>query len=153
MKDKEVLRLQQIDDALAPYRGLIELQIPRRGWVRAIKEALGMTSRQLASRIGVRAPQTVEDMQQYEVSGTIKLQTLRKLAEALDCQLVYALVPRKSLEQIRRERARLVAQRLLKRVSHSMKLEDQGVSKRMEEGELDRRVEKLLAGSPKALWE
>lgn len=153
MKDKDFLRLQQIDDALAPYRSLIDLQPPTRGWVRVIKEALGMTSRQLASRIGVRAPQTVEDMQEYEASGTIKLQTLRKLAAALDCQLVYALVPRKPLEEIRKEQARLVAQRLLKRVSHSMKLEDQAVSKKMEESELNRRVERLLAGSPKALWD
>ncbi len=112
-----------------------------------------MTSRQLASRIGVRAPQTIEDMQEYEASGTIKLQTLRKLAAALDCQLVYALVPRKPLEEIRREQARLVAQRLLKRVSHSMKLEDQAVSKKMEESELNRRIERLLAGNPKALWD
>ena len=152
MKDKDLLRIEQLEDALRPYRKLVGLQPPRRGWVRAIKEALGMTSQQLATRVGVTAPQTVEDMQEYEVSGTIKLQTLRKLAEALDCQLVYALVPRKPLEEIRRARARLLAARFLKRVSHTMKLEDQAVSKRMEESELNRRIEKLLAGSPKALW-
>jgi predicted DNA-binding mobile mystery protein A len=153
MKDKDLLRLEQLEENLRPYRRLLDLQSPRRGWVRAIKEALGMTSKQLATRVGVKAPQTVEDMQEYEVSGTIKLQTLRKLAAALDCQLVYALVPRKTLEEIRREQARRVAQRFLKRVSHSMKLEDQGVSKRMEESELDRRIEKLLRGSPRALWQ
>ena len=152
MKDKDLLRIEQLEDALRPYRKLVGLQPPRRGWVRAIKEALGMTSQQLATRVGVTAPQTVEDMQEYEVSGTIKLQTLRKLAEALDCQLVYALVPRKPLEEIRRARARLLAARFLRRVSHTMKLEDQAVSKKMEERELNRRIEKLLAGSPKALW-
>jgi predicted DNA-binding mobile mystery protein A len=153
MKDKDSLRLEQIEETLRPYRRLLDLQLPRRGWVHAIKEALGMSNRQLAGRVGVKASQTVEDMQEYEVSGTIKLQTLRKLANALDCQLVYALVPRKPLKQIRRDRARVVASRLLKRVSHSMRLEDQGVSKRMEDSELDRRVEKLLAGNPKALWD
>lgn len=152
MKDKDLLRIEQLEETLRPYRKLVGLQPPRRGWVRAIKEALGMTSQQLATRVGVTAPQTVEDMQEYEVSGTIKLQTLRKLAEALGCQLVYALVPQKPLEEIRRERARLLAERLLKRVSHSMKLEDQTVSKKMEESALNRRIEKLLAGSPKALW-
>ena len=153
MKDKDLLRIQQIEDSLAPYRNLLNLQLPRRGWVRAIREALGMTSRQLAARIGVRAPQSVEDMQEYEVSGTIKLQTLRKLAEALECRLVYALVPREPLEDIRRGRARVVARRLLKGVSHSMSLEDQAVSKKMEESELNRRIERLLAGNPKALWD
>ena len=112
-----------------------------------------MSNRQLAGRLGVKASQSVEDMQEYEVGGTIKLQTLRKLAEALDCHLVYALVPRKPMDQIRKDRARLVASRLLRRVSHSMKLEDQGVSKKMEESELNRRIEKLLAGNPKDLWD
>ena len=152
MKDKDLLRIEQLEDALRPYRKLVGLKPPRRGWARAIKEALGMTSQQLATRVGVKAPQTIEDMQEYEISGTIKLQTLRKLAEALDCQLVYALVPREPLDEIRRKRARLVVERSLKRVFHSMKLEDQGVSKKMEESELNRRIEKLLAGSPKALW-
>lgn len=153
MTDKDLLRLQQIEELLEPYRALLGLQPPKRGWVRTIRETLGMTSRQLAARIGVRAPQTVEEMQEHEVSGTIKLQTLRKLAEALECRLVYALVPREPLEDIRRERARVVARRLLKRVSHSMSLEDQAVSKKMEESELNRRVERLLAGNPKALWD
>ena len=102
MKDKDSLRLEQIEETLRPYRRLLDLQLPRRGWVHAIKEALGMSNRQLAGRVGVKASQTVEDMQEHEVSGTIKLQTLRKLANALDCQLVYALVPRKPLKQIRR---------------------------------------------------
>lgn len=153
MKDKDLLRIEQLEESLRPYRKLLDLQSPGRGWVRSIREALGMTSKQLAARVGVKAPQTVEDMQEYEAAGTIKLHTLRKLAEALDCQLVYALVPRKPLQDIRRQQARRVARRLLKRVSHSMKLEDQGVSKRMEKNELDRRIEKLLRGSRRALWQ
>lgn len=153
MKDKDFLRLEQVEEALKPYRKLLDLQPPSRGWARAIKEALGMTNKQLAKRVGVEASQSVEDMQEYEMSGTIKLQTLRKLAKALDCHFVYALVPRKPLEEFRRERASLVARRSLRRVSHSMKLEDQGVGQKVEERELNRRIEKLLAGNPKALWD
>lgn len=153
MKDKDLLRLEQLEETLRPYRKFADLVVPRRGWVHAVKEALGMSNRQLAKRVGVKASQSVEDMQEYEVSGTIKLQTLRKLANALECDLVYALVPRKPLDEIRRDRAVMVARRLLKRVSHSMKLEDQGVNKRMEESELNRRVEKLLMGNPKDLWD
>lgn len=153
MKDKDYLRIEQIEDMLRPYRKLVELQPPRGGWVRAVKEALGMTNSQLARRIGVKASQSVEDMQEYEVSGTIKLQTLRKLARALECRLVYALVPQEPLEEIRRGQARTVARRQLKRVSHTMSLEDQAISKKAEESDLNRRIEKLLAGNPKALWD
>lgn len=153
MKDKDFLRISQLEETLRPYRKLVKLVPPRGGWIRAIREALGMSSRQLAKRVGITASQSVDDMQEYEIRGTIKLQTLRKLANGLQCDLVYVLVPRKPLEEIRDDQARLVAARTLKRVAHSMKLEDQAVSRRMEERELDRRVEKLLIGSPKRLWD
>jgi predicted DNA-binding mobile mystery protein A len=153
MKDKDILKIEQLEQMLRPARKLQELQRPRLGWVRAIREALGMSSPQLARRVGIKAAQSVEDMQKDEVSGVIKLQTLRKLARALDCELVYALVPRKSLEEIRRDQATSVAKRLIKRVSHSMSLEDQAISREAEQRQLERRIEKLLAGSPKALWD
>ena len=153
MKDKDFLRLTQVEESLRPYRNLLRLVPPKRGWVHAIREALGMSNRQLAERVGVDATQSVEDMQEYEVRGTIKLQTLRKVADALECDVVYALIPREPLEEIRRERAKIVARRTLNRVAHSMRLEDQGVSKKTEDAEFNRRVEKLLVGRPRDLWD
>jgi predicted DNA-binding mobile mystery protein A len=152
MNDKEYLRLQQIEEAIGPFRPLVDTQSPRRGWIRAIQQALGVTNRQLAKRLHL-TPQTIEDMQEYEAKETIKLQTLRKLAQALDCRLVYAVVPSKSLEEMRLEQARKVARRQLKPVAHSMTLEAQGVSDTDQQSELDRLVQKLLAGNPRKLWE
>jgi predicted DNA-binding mobile mystery protein A len=153
MKEKDILKLEQLEQVVRPARKLLDLRRPRLGWVRAIREALGMSSPQLARRMGIRAAQSVEDMQKDELSGTIKLQTLRKLARALDCELVYALVPRKPLEEIRVDQASIVAKRMVKRVSHSMSLEDQAISREAEQRELERRIEKLLTGNPKALWD
>ena len=152
MNDKDYLRLQQIEETIRPFRALIGTQSPRRGWIRAIQQALGVTNRQLAKRLRLK-PQTIEDMQEYEAKETIKLQTLRKLAEALDCRLVYAVVPNKPLEEMRLEQARKVAQRQLKPVAHSMNLEAQGVSDVDQKSELDRLVQKLLAGNQRKLWE
>ena len=152
MKDKDLLRLQQTEDAVSPFRQLLKLAPPRRGWIRAIQEALGVTNVQLARRLKLK-PQTVEDMQNYEVSGTIKLQTLRKLAEALNCQVVYAVVPLKPLDEMRRDRAYAIANRQLRPVTHSMKLEAQGISDKGEQRAFDRLVEELLNGNPKKLWE
>ncbi|MGO6762544.1 helix-turn-helix domain-containing protein, partial [Rhizobium ruizarguesonis] len=56
---------------------------PPKGWVRALRDALGMTGAQLGTRIGVR-PQTVEAIEKSEAAGTIQLNTLRRAAEALD---------------------------------------------------------------------
>lgn len=153
MKEQDLLRLQQLEQTVQPYRKFIDAPTPSGGWVRAIREALGMTNVQLAKRLKKRAPQTIEDMQKSEVTGTIQLQTLRKLAEALGCRVVYAVVPPKPLPEMRRDRARAVARRRLQPVSHSMKLEAQGVSPKEEEGQLELLIQKLLAGNPKQLWD
>ena len=99
---------------------------PVRGWIKAIRQALGMTTAQLAKRMGVRQPSVVA-LEQSEVKGTIELATLRRAAEALDCTVVYALIPKKPLEATVRERARAFARRRRKPVEHSMLLEDQQV--------------------------
>ena len=145
------MRLEQVEESLAPFRMVMGIQVPRGGWVKAIQGALGMTNVQLARRMR-KVPQTIEDMQQYEAAGTIKLKTLRELAEALDCQLVYSLVPKKTLDEIRIEQARKIARTQLKITSHSMELENQGVGPDVEERQLQRLVAKLLAGNPKKLW-
>jgi predicted DNA-binding mobile mystery protein A len=100
---------------------------PPKGWVRAIRDALGMTTPQLGARLGI-TQQSASGLERSEASGTISVNTLRRAAEALNCRLVYALVPETSLAEIFDRQARLVALRDLERVEHSMRLEDQGTS-------------------------
>lgn len=153
MKEKDILRLQQMEEVLSPFRKLIDTEKPRSGWVRALRETLGMTNVQLARRLGRKAPQTIEAMQENEITETIKLRTLRELADALGCRLVYALVPIKPLDEMRHDRARVLATELLRTVSHSMKMENQGVSEKEEARQLERQIQKLLSGNPKHLWD
>ncbi|HXA53025.1 MAG TPA: mobile mystery protein A [Candidatus Acidoferrum sp.] len=122
---------------------------PVRGWVKAIREALGMSTAQLAKRAGVRQPSIVA-LEQSEAKGSIELGTLRRIAEALDCKLVYALVPNQPLEQTVRERARLFARRRLDPIEHSMALEDQQAPRRETEALID---EVLRETNPRRLWD
>ena len=115
---------QRLDGRLGPLKPAERFRAPPKGWVRAIRDALGMTGVQFAKRLRI-SPQSVEALEKSEASGTIKLDTLRRAAEALDCTLVYALVPNDSLEAAVRTRARKIALRDLARVAHTMKLEAQ----------------------------
>jgi predicted DNA-binding mobile mystery protein A len=116
---------KRLDARLVPLNDeRSRLFIPPKGWIRAIRDALGMSGVQLAKRLKV-SPQTVEAMEKSEAAGTIQLNTLKRAAEALDCTLVYALIPRTSLENTVKNRARQIANAALARVSHTMKLEDQ----------------------------
>jgi predicted DNA-binding mobile mystery protein A len=126
-------RLVSLNDELK------RLLVPPKGWIRAIRDALGMSGVQLAKRLKV-SPQTVEAMEKSEAAGTIQLNTLKRAAEALDCTLVYALIPKTSLENTVRNRERQIATAALARVSHTMKLEDQDTGP----GESEARIEDYI---------
>jgi predicted DNA-binding mobile mystery protein A len=122
---------------------------PVRGWIKAIRGALGMTTAQLAKRLKVKQPSVVA-IEQSEARGTIELATLRRVAEALDCTLVYAFVPNKPLEAMLRDRARLFARRRRGPVEHSMLLEDQAVA----EMDVDKRLDEIVrATNPRLFWD
>ena len=122
---------------------------PVRGWIKAIREALGMTAEQLAKRLGVKQPSVVA-MEQSEVKDSIELATLRRVAEALDCTLVYAFVPNKPLETMVRDRARAFARGRRKPVEHSMLLEGQKVKGKDSEAQLDDIVRET---NPRLFWD
>jgi predicted DNA-binding mobile mystery protein A len=122
---------------------------PLRGWIKATREALGMTTAQLAKRLGVKQPSVVA-LEQSEAKGTIELTTLRRVAEALESTLVYALLPNKPLETIVRDRARTFALRRRGPVEHSMVLEDQKVNEKDAEMRIDEIVRET---NPRLFWD
>src|SRR5437868_10148392 len=95
----------RLDDRFKEMPSSLRQPQPGRGWIKAIREALGMTAEQLGKRLGVKQPSVVA-MEQSEAKGSIELATLRRVAEALDCTFVYAFVPNKPLEATVRDRAR-----------------------------------------------
>jgi predicted DNA-binding mobile mystery protein A len=127
---------KRLDERLMALKPEDRFAAPPKGWVRAIRDALGMTGVQFAKRLEIR-PQSVEALEKSEANGSIQLKTLRRAAEALDCTLVYALVPNTSLEGAVSERARKIAKRELGRVAHTMKLEAQGTG----DANLEARIE------------
>jgi predicted DNA-binding mobile mystery protein A len=122
---------------------------PVRGWIKAIREALGMSTAQLARRLKIKQPSLVQ-LEQSEAKGTIELRTLRRVAAALDCTLVYALVPNKPLEAMVRDRARAFGLRRREYVEHSMLLENQKVRAK----DIDARLDEILRETnPRLFWD
>jgi predicted DNA-binding mobile mystery protein A len=122
---------------------------PVRGWIKAIRASLGMTTAQLATRLGVKQPSII-DLEQSEAKGSIELATLRRAAEALDCTLIYALIPNKPLETMVRERAGAFARQRLEPLEHSMLLEDQKVKAR----DADSRIDEIMRETnPRLFWD
>lgn len=117
----------RLDARLKRLISLGEEPRPHKGWIRAIRDALGMSSRELADRMGV-SQQTIPDIERSEQRDTIKLETLQRAANALDCDLVYFLRPRRSLDELVKSQARRKAAQHLGGVAHHSRLEDQTVT-------------------------
>jgi predicted DNA-binding mobile mystery protein A len=116
---------QALERDLARHRNR-PTEPPPRGWVRAIRDALGMSTRELAARLGVTSSY-ISKLEANEASGAITLETLQRAADALGCRLEYVLVPERPLDDMVMAQARRKAHSLLDPVSHSMALEDQRV--------------------------
>jgi predicted DNA-binding mobile mystery protein A len=147
--DKKPRVRERLDERFSSIKPVDRFRPPPHGWMRAIRDALGMTGVQFAKRLGVR-PQSIDVLENSEANGTIQLKTLARAAEALDCTLVYALVPNSTLEQAVTSRARKIAMRDLGRVSHTMKLEAQETA----DGDLERRIDAYVRDElrPRDLW-
>jgi predicted DNA-binding mobile mystery protein A len=145
------LAIRQLDQSLLSWRS-INRSRPTHGWLKAIREALGMTTRQLAQAVGV-SQGAVVDIERSEARDDITLASLRRYAAAIDCELVYALVPKKPLHEILEDRADRVAREQVARVSQSMSLEDQATSTDHQEREIADLRRKLLEGKRSRLWQ
>lgn len=150
-EDRSTAR-RQLDKRLSSLGTSEALARPARGWLKAIRESLGMTTAQLGKRLGVVQSRVIA-IEQAEAKGTITLNSLEKAARALDCRLVYVLVPRRPLDALIEERARSLAKKRLAATSHTMALEAQGVEKGDESEQLKRLIRQIIEKAGSELWE
>lgn len=145
------LRIEQLQTAVNAYGILLTKRAPSRGWLKEIREALGRTERQQAARLGITGS-TLHKSEQAEADERISMGQLRKLADGLDCELVYALVPRKPLPDVVQDRATQLAKEEVHGVAHTMGLEDQRPTDARIQKQVARRADDLLRGKWSDLW-
>jgi predicted DNA-binding mobile mystery protein A len=114
-------RFEQLSDIKLAFT------VPKPGWVKTLRQSLGMSERQLGKRLNISQPAVVQ-LEKSEEAGSIKLGSLRRAAEALDCTLAYVLIPNTPLNEMVRQRTARIASRYLRSVEHTMQLEDQSVT-------------------------
>ncbi|OQX17788.1 MAG: DNA-binding protein [Desulfobulbaceae bacterium A2] len=153
MKPKQRhLMLEQLEATLEPLASLRTVRRPVRGWLRAIRDAVGMSGRQFAVRLGVSS-EWISKLEKNELHGTVTLKTMQRAAEALDCEFVYAIVPRDSLSGMVRHRAEQVARQRMAGVAHTMLLEGQQLEATEQHKALAREIEELIREIPRELWD
>jgi predicted DNA-binding mobile mystery protein A len=151
MRNKRKLIREQLDNTLRVFEPLRHISPPPKGWIRAIRDALGINGRQLADRMGEHRSRT-EQIEQRELTGSVTVKTMKRTAEALDCVFVYGFVPRTSLEQTVRARAEQAAKERLARASGTMALEDQSLTEEENDRVLADMVDEMVDDLPPELW-
>lgn len=150
--NSNLIALKQLDIQLLSLKKQGLYLVPKQGWVRTLRKALGMTINQLAKRLHVD-PSRIVKIETSEVEKAVTLRTLQSVAEAFDCTLVYSFIPNSSLEKNIQNQARKIATEQIKKTAHTMDLEAQSVEQGWLDTELKDLTYELLQKSWKHLWE
>jgi len=152
MKTDRKFIIEQLDNTLLKYKDMASLSRPFQGWIKIIRKTLGMSSRQLAKRSGI-SQQRLSKIEQQEISGDMKLNTMKKIARGLDCVFIYALVPQSSINDTIRKQAEKIVKKRFDRVTASMVLEDQEVYGDDKTKSFDLALEKIIDHLDKTFWD
>ena len=117
------LRLSQLDRNLELVRSLPPR--PSDGWIASVREALGLSQRQVGKKMGASG-QAIQQFEQAEAEDRITLRAMRRVAGTMGCDLVYVLLPKSgSFQELAEQPTRERAARDVKSVIQTMALEDQ----------------------------
>lgn len=129
--------LKQIDRRIEAIRSSKDKTHVREGWIKYMRQALGLTMQELAQRVGLPAS-NIAQAEKREVEGKITLDLLNRMAHAMDCEVVYSIVPKTDIHTFIRTKALEKARAVLTDADLHMALEDQKVT-----GARDERIERL----------
>lgn len=148
----KTLARKALDKKLSVLQRGEQLARPHRGWIKAIREALGMSTIQLAKRMGVSQPR-ITALESAELDDSLTLSSLKRAAEAMDCTLVYAIVPKTSLNDLVQKRALDKAKFLMRRLDHTMALEKQSLDDENIREEIENLAQDIIEKKSKLLWD
>ena len=145
------LKIKQLDRRFKRKTLLSEIEIPRDGWIKEIRTALKMTYARVSKKLSV-TPSAIMKFEKNEIKGTININSLNKIAEALNCKFVYALVPNETLNKIIDNRVEKVATKMINQIDQSMSLENQSVNKKEIKEQLNNLKKELKNNLSSKIW-
>ncbi len=142
---------QQLDNKIDSLRGFAESGTPKQGWIRAIRESLGMSSGYLG-QLAKLDQSRISRLENAEMAGDLKVSSMQKIGKALGMRFVYGFIPESTLEDMVRKQAEKIVSKRMARLDRTMRLEKQELSAKEKKNAFDGMVEKLLIEHPKDLW-
>ena len=153
MRNKQKLLIDQLDQKLIPFYETRKVVVSQRGWVNTIRTALNMTMAQLGAKLNITR-QGVNRIEESEANGTITLNSLKAVANAMDLKLVYGLVPNNgTINDLIQVKAEKLARKIVLRTNQNMKLEDQGIGDEKLAMNIKELADEIKREMKKSLWD
>lgn len=153
MRNKKKLLIEQLDQKLKLFHDAEMVLIPNRGWINTIRTALNMTMAQLGTRLNI-SRQGVKSIEEREVKGTITINSLKEVGEAMDLKFVYGYVPKnKTIDNYVNIKAKELATKIVMRTNQNMKLEDQGLQVEKIKDSIEELAIELKREMKRSLWD
>ena len=153
MRNKRKLLIEQLDQKLQPFSKTRNVLVPERGWTNTIRTTLNMTMAQLGTKLNITR-QGVKRIEESEANGTITLNSLKSVANAMDLELVYALIPKRgTINDLITTKAEKLAQKIVLRTNQNMKLEDQGIGDEKIAKIIKELADEIKQEMRKSLWD
>ena len=153
MRNQKKMQIEQLDRKLTAFQGVQNVIIPDKGWIYTIRVALNMSLAQIGAKLKM-TKQGINKIEERESNGTISINSLKEIAEALDLQFVYGFIPKhNTLENLISIKAEELARKIVLRTSHNMKLENQGNSDAQIAYAIAELTQEFKNEMPKSLWD
>jgi len=145
------IKINQLDRKFKRKVLMRDIEVPREGWIKEIRSAFKLTYAQLAKKLSI-TPSAIKKFETNEINGKINLKSLNKIADAMNCKLIYALVPHESLEKIIDDRIDYVAVNMISHIDYSMMLEKQSLNGKILKEQMDNLKSKLKNNFSSKIW-
>ena len=153
MRNKKQLLITQLDQKLKPFVAAKNTPVPNKGWLHTIRTNLNITMEQLGNKLGI-TKQGVKKIEESEAKGTISINSLKEVANALNLQLVYGFAPKNgTVQQLVDEKAQQLATKIIMRTHKNMQLENQAISDAQLKSAIKDLAEELKREMKKSLWD
>jgi predicted DNA-binding mobile mystery protein A len=153
MRNQKKLLIEQLDQKLAKFKDAGMVLVPQKGWINTIRTTLNMTRDQLGTKLKLTKG-AIQKIEEREAAGQITINKLRDIGQALDMQFVYGFVPKDgTIDNLINSKAEKLAQEIVLRTNHNMKLEDQGIGNDKINISIKDLAHEIKREMRKSLWE
>lgn len=153
MRNQRKLLIEQLDRKLKPFSGSELVIVPKNGWINTIRTTLNITLEQIGKKLNM-TKQGAKRIEESEAAGTITINSLKEVGNALEMKFVYGFIPYDgSIDSLLDRKSRILAEKIILRTNHNMMLENQEIDKTNLRNAIEELSKEIKYELKKATWD